>query len=229
MRKLAVQAFVTLDGIMQAPGGAEEDPTGGFRFGGWSVNYWTEPMVEHMGELMTRPFDLLLGRLTYEIFAHHWPHVKDDPIADALNGAVKHVASRTLTRLDWQNSRLIEGDTAAEVSRIKAGSGPEIQVHGSSNLIQTLLANDLVDELRLWTFPIVIGEGKRLFGSGTIPLSYELQQAIPFDSGVVLTTLARKAAVSPAELEDSEVMARFALDEPTEAERARREKLRDQT
>ena len=228
MRRLVVQAFVTLDGIMQAPGGQEEDPTGGFRFGGWSVNYWTEAMLQYMGERMTRPFDLLLGRHTYEIFAAHWPHVADDPIADAMNGAVKYVASRTLTTLSWENSRLIGQDVGSEIARIKQDPGAEIQVHGSSNLIQTLLSEDLIDELRLWTFPLVLGEGKRLFGDGTIPLSYELREVTPFDNGAVLTTFARKAAVAPAELADSEVMARFALDEPTDAEKARREQLKSQ-
>ncbi len=226
MRRLIVQAFVTLDGIMQAPGGQEEDPTGGFRFGGWSVRYWTQPMLEYMGELMTRPFDLLLGRHTYKIFAAHWPHMKDDPIGDALNGTVKYVASRTLTELSWENSRLIGEDVGAAVERIKKDSGAEIQVHGSSNLIQTLLAHDLIDELRLWTFPLVLGEGKRLFGSGTIPMSYELQETRPFDSGVTFTTLARKPGVAPAELADTDVMARFALDAPTDAEKARREELK---
>jgi dihydrofolate reductase len=225
MRKLVVQAFVTLDGIMQAPGGQEEDPTGGFRFGGWSVSYWNEAMLQRMGELMAKPFDLLLGRRTYEIFAAHWPYIEDDPMGDALNRAVKHVASRTLTRLDWSNSRLIPGDVGAGVATIKEEPGAEIQVHGSSNLVQTLLAHDLVDELRIWTFPLLLGEGKRLFGGGTIPLSFELRESTPFDSGVVLTTLARSSAVAPAELADSEVMSRFALDEPTEAEKARRDGL----
>jgi dihydrofolate reductase len=228
MRKLVVQAFVTLDGIMQAPGGQEEDPTGGFRFGGWSVNYWTEAMLKHMNELMTQPFDLLLGRHTYEIFAAHWPHVKNDPIGDALNGAVKYIASRTLTKMTWENTALLEGDVGSEIARIKKDSGAEIQVHGSSNLIQTLLSCDLIDELRLWTFPLVLGQGKRLFGSGTIPLNYELLETTPFDSGVVLTTLIRKAAVAQAELAESEVMARFALDAPTDAEKARRERLTSQ-
>lgn len=222
MRNLIVQAFVTLDGVMQAPGGQEEDPTGGFRFGGWSVNYWDEEMVQHMVELMSRPFDLLLGRRTYEIFAAHWPYVQGDPIGDALNGAVKHVASRTLTELEWKNAELIEGDAGPGVAVLKSKPGAEIQVHGSAGLIQTLLEHDLVDEFRLWTFPLVLGEGKRLFGGGTMPLSFNLRQSRAFDSGVTLTTLTRAASVEPAELSESEVMSRFALDEVTEAERVRR-------
>lgn len=225
MRKLVVQAFVTLDGIMQAPGGQEEDPTGGFRFGGWSVNYWNEAMIQHMSGVMARPFELLLGRRTYEIFAAHWPHVQNDPIGDALNRTVKHVASRTITAVDWSNSRLIQGDLGAEVVKIKEEPGAELQVHGSSNLIQTLLTHDLIDEFRLWTFPLVLGEGKRLFGSGTIPLGFHLLESTSFDSGVILSTLARGSAVAPAELSESDVMSRFALDEPTEAEKARRERL----
>lgn len=225
MRNLVVQAFVTLDGIMQAPGGQEEDPTGGFPYGGWSVQYWDEAMIERMVEFMTRPFELLLGRRTYEIFAAHWPHVNGDPIGDALNSAVKHVASRTLGRLEWANARLLEGDAGDAVAAMKAQAGPEIQVHGSSDLIQTLLARDLVDELRLWTFPVVIGEGKRLFGRGTTPLSFTLGDSATFDTGASLTTFTRAAAVEPAELTDSQVMSRFALDELTEAERLRREGL----
>ena len=225
MRNLAVQAFVTLDGVMQAPGGQDEDPTGGFRYGGWSVRYWDETMVGRMVEFMSRPFELLLGRRTYEIFAAHWPHVSGDPIGDALNAAVKHVASGTLERVQWGNARLLEGDAGDAVATIKEQPGPEIQVHGSSDLIQTLLARDLVDELRLWTFPVVIGEGKRLFGRGATPLGFTLRESLAFDSGVTLTTFTRAATVEPADLTDSEVMSRFALDEPSEAERLRRKGL----
>ncbi|MGI0048224.1 MAG: dihydrofolate reductase family protein, partial [Nitrososphaera sp.] len=162
MRKIIVNAFVTLDGVMQAPGGPEEDPTGGFKYGGWSVNYWDEMMAKViMDELLARPFDLLLGRKTYDIFAAHWPHVKNDPdklnamAADRLNGARKYVVSKTLAQAGWQNSTLVTGDAAKEIRELKNQDGPEIQVHGSSNLIQTLLKNDLIDEFRVWTFPLV--------------------------------------------------------------------------
>src|SRR5687767_12420124 len=169
MPELIVNAFVTVDGVMQAPGGPEEDPSGGFEHGGWSFGYWDEQMQEAMGASMARPFDLVLGRKTYEIFAAHWPHAGDDPAAEPLNTATKHVASTTLTELRWENSRLIEGDVPAGVRALKEQDGPELQVHGSANLIQTLLRHGLVDEFRVWTFPLVLGKGKRLFDGGTVP------------------------------------------------------------
>ena len=139
MRKLTINTFLTLDGVMQAPGGPEEDPTAGFAHGGWSVKYWDDTMGQRMDEFMGKPFDLVLGRKTYEIFAAHWPHAGDDPAAVALNTATKYVASRTLKSVDWKNSQLIKGDVAQEVAKLKRQDGPEIQVHGSANLIQTLL------------------------------------------------------------------------------------------
>ena len=163
MRILAVNTFMTLDGVMQAPGGPEEDPSGDFKHGGWSVNYWDGEMGATMGKAMSVPFDLLLGRKTYEIFAAHWPYAGDDPAAKVLNEARKHVASRTLKNVTWQNSKLLEGDVAAAVADLKKADGPEIQVHGSANLIQTLLRASLIDEFRLWVFPLVLGQGKRLF------------------------------------------------------------------
>ena len=146
------QTFVSLDGVMQAPGGPEEDRSGGFDHGGWSVEYWDGVMEESMGESMRPPFDLLLGRKTYEIFAAHWPHT-DEPGADLLNEATKYVASTTLTSLEWSNSKLLEGGLADAVIRLKEQDGPEIQVHGSWRLIQGLLAHDLVDEFRLGDLP----------------------------------------------------------------------------
>jgi dihydrofolate reductase len=165
MRELIVNTFVSLDGVMQAPGGPEEDPTGGFDHGGWSVNHWDKVMEEAMGARIAEPFDLVLGRKTYEIFAAHWPY-DEGPMADRLNGATKHVASRTLTTLDWSNSVLLGDDVPAGVARIKGEDGPELQVHGSANLIQTLLAHELIDEFRCWIFPVVLGTGKRLFEEG---------------------------------------------------------------
>jgi dihydrofolate reductase len=184
MRKLLVTTFVTLDGVMQAPGGPGEDDSGGFQHGGWSVGYWDEGMGAWMGETMQPPFDLLLGRRTYEIFAAHWPESTDEG-ADLLNDATKHVASRTLERLDWRNSYLLEGDAGEAVAALKATDGPELQVHGSANLIQTLLAHDLVDELRLWVFPVVLGSGKRLFAEGTVPAGLELADSKVSGTGVV--------------------------------------------
>jgi dihydrofolate reductase len=188
MRKLVVNAFVTLDGVMQAPGGPDEDQEGGFEHGGWSFGYWDDAMGEWMGEALSQPFALLLGRKTYEIFAAHWPHAGDDPGAAALNDATKYVASRTLDSVDWANSRLLEGDAAAAVTRLKQEDGPEIQVHGSSDLIQTMLANDLVDEFRVWIFPVVLGNGKRLFGEGAAPAGLELVDSKASTTGVLLAT-----------------------------------------
>jgi len=171
MRKLIVSTFITLDGVMQAPGGPEEDPTGGFTYGGWSFNYWDDMMGQVMDRYMAKPSELLLGRKTYEIFAAHWPYVKDDPVADKLNSVRKYVVSRTLDEASWNNSTLVKGNVVQAVRNLKEQKGPEIQVHGSGNLIQTLLKHDLIDEFRLWIFPVTIGKGKRLFGEGTQPAS----------------------------------------------------------
>jgi dihydrofolate reductase len=193
MRELAVQAFVTLDGVMQAPGGPEEDPSGGFTAGGWSVPYWDDVIEQSMGEAMGRPFDLVLGRRTYEIFAAYWPQAGDE--GAELNDATKHVASTTLTELGWANSQLIEGDVAEGVASLKEADGPELQVHGSANLIQTLLANDLVDEVRVLIYPVVVGPGKRLFGDGTIPRAFELTASKVSPSGVIIATFRRAGEV----------------------------------
>ena len=215
MRKLVVSTFMTLDGVMQAPGGPGEDPTGGFTHEGWSVNYWDDAMGQRMGELMGKPFDLLLGRKTYEIFAAHWPHATD-PGAEVLNSATKHVASRTLAKVDWANSRLIEGDVPEQVAKLKAEDGPEIQVHGSSNLIETLQKHDLVDEYRVMIFPLALGTGKRLFADGTIPAGLRLVDSSASSTGVLMATYERAGEIE---------YGTFALDEPSEAELARRQAL----
>jgi dihydrofolate reductase len=216
MRTLVVSTFLTLDGVMQAPGGPEEDPTGGFTHGGWSVNYWDDLMGQAMGEAMTPPFDLLLGRKTYEIFAAHWPHATDEPGAEVLNSATKYVASRTLDAVDWQNSILLEGEVAEAVARLKEEEGPEIQVHGSGRLIQTLLEHDLVDEYRLWIFPVVLGTGKRLFADGAIPRGLKLVDSKTSTTGVLVATYERGGEVEYGS---------FALEEPTEAELQQRQRL----
>jgi dihydrofolate reductase len=216
MRRLVVNTFLTLDGVMQAPGGPEEDPSGGFTHGGWSAPHWDDAMGVRMAEFMGRPFDLLLGRRTYEIFAAHWPHARDQPGADVLNCARKYVASRTLSSVEWENSTLLEGAAAEAVARLKEEDGPEIQVHGSGNLIQTLLANDLVDEVSLWTFPVVLGRGKRLFADGALPRSLTLVDSAVFGTGVVAMRYERGGEIETGS---------FALDEPTEAERERRARL----
>ena len=188
MRKLVVSTFLTLDGVMQAPGGPGEDPSGGFTHEGWSVNYWDDLMGQVMGEFMAKPFDLLLGRKTYEIFAAHWPRVKDDPTAAVLNNAKKYVASRTLRAVDWQNSVLLEGGVTTAVAGLKEQPGPEIQIHGSSNLLQTLIKAGLVDEYHVWTFPVLLGSGKRLFADGTIPIGLKLVDTKTSTTGVVIAT-----------------------------------------
>lgn len=188
MRRLIVSTFLTLDGVMQAPGGPGEDDSGGFTYGGWSVNYWDDRMGQVMGEAMGKPFDLVLGRKTYDIFAAHWPHATDDPGAKPLNDATKYVASRSEPTLSWSNSVLIEGDAAEGIAALKKEDGPELQVHGSSNLIQTLLQHNLVDQFRLWVFPLVIGSGKRLFSDGTIPAGLKLLGTKVSTTGVVMNT-----------------------------------------
>jgi len=188
MRKIITGAFVSLDGIMQAPGGPDEDPIGDFRYGGWAAPYFDEAMGETVGEMFANPFDLLLGRKTYDIFAGFWPNAGDDAGAKQLNDATKHVASRSRPALEWSNSVLIDGDVAEGIAALKQGDGPELQVHGSGNLIQTLLRHNLVDSYRLWVFPLVLGSGKRLFADGTIPAGLKLVDSKISSTGVVMAT-----------------------------------------
>lgn len=185
MRKLIVTTFLTLDGVMQAPGGPGEDDEGGFELGGWSVNYWDDVLSETMDGFMSVPFAMLLGRKTYDIMAAYWPTAEEEG-ADTLNGVTKYVASRSHRELEWSNSVLIEGDAAEGIAALKREDGPELQVHGSANLIQTLLRHDLVDEFRLWTFPVVVGGGKRLFAEGTRPASLKLIDSKVSTTGVVI-------------------------------------------
>jgi dihydrofolate reductase len=186
MRKLIVSTFLSLDGVMQAPGGPGEDDSGGFAHGGWSVNYWDERMGQVMGEAMSTPFDLVLGRTTYDIFAAYWPNAPEAAGGKPLNDATKYVASRSQPTLEWSKSVLIEGDAAEGIAALKQEDGPELQVHGSGNLIQTLLRHNLVDEYRLWVFPLVIGSGKRLFSDGTIPAGLKLVDSKVSTTGVVI-------------------------------------------
>ncbi len=195
MRKLIVLSFVTLDGVMQAPGGPEEDTSGGFKYGGWTVGYWDDFMGKVMDKQMAQPFDMLLGRKTYEIFAAYWPNSEQQPVADKLNKAKKYVVSTTLSKVDWNNSTLITTDIVNEIKKLKKQDGPEIQVHGSSNLIQTLLENDLIDEFRLKIFPVTVGTGKRLFGDGTIPASFKLLESKTSTTGVIAATYTRDGEI----------------------------------
>jgi dihydrofolate reductase len=188
-------------------------PTGGFTHGGWSVNYFDEEMMGQVAE--AAPGELLLGRGTYEIFAAHWPYA-EGPIADQLNSTRKHVASRTLERVEWNNSILITGDVPGYVARLKEQDGPEIQVHGSPGLIQTLLKHDLIDEFRLWIFQVLIGTGKRFFGEGTIPAALKLVDSKVSKTGVTINTYQRAGDINPGS---------FEFDVPTEAEIERRQRL----
>lgn len=216
MRKLSIITFLTLDGVMQAPGTPEEDPSGGFAHGGWSVNYWDDVMDQVMGEVMSVPFDLLLGRKTYEILAAYWPYAGDNPTAHTLNRATKYVASSTLSELTWNNSRLITGDVAAAVSRLKSEGGPDFQVQGSSQLIQTLLSHDLIDEFRLWIFPVLVGKGKRLFGESTMSAGMTLGDTKVSTTGVMMNTYRRCGTLQAGS---------FALEKPPDAEIERRLKM----
>jgi dihydrofolate reductase len=197
MRSLVINTFLTLDGVMQAPGGPQEDTAGGFTLGGWSVNYWDESMEQVMAETMAHPFDLLLGRKTYQLFAAHWPRVTDDSTADVLNGARKYVATRTLTDATWQNTVILDRDVVARVAELKAQDGPEIQVHGSSDLAQTLLAAQLIDEFRLWHFPVLVGKGKRLFRDGVPPTGLTLGEITTSSTGVIMTVWTRSGPIEP--------------------------------
>lgn len=188
MRKLKVTTFLTLDGIVQAPGGPEEDPDSGFDQGGWSVGYWDDQVDQEMSDFMGSPFDLVLGRKTYEIFASFWPNATEEQGAKPMNDATKNVASRTLKSLEWANSVLIEGDVVEGVHALKQSDGPELQVHGSSNLIQSLLPHNVIDEFHLLIFPLVLGKGKRLFDEGTMPDGFELVDHKVSSTGVIIAT-----------------------------------------
>jgi dihydrofolate reductase len=189
MRKLIVQTFLTLDGVMQAPGGPEEDDDGGFTQGGWSVTYWDDQMGQVMEEATSKPFAMVLGRKTYDIMAAYWPTAPEETGGKVFNDATKYVASRSRPDLErWSNSVLISGDAADGLATLKKEDGPELQVHGSANLIQSLLRNNIVDEYRLWVFPVVIGSGKRLFADGTIPSGLKLVDSKVSTTGVVIGT-----------------------------------------
>jgi dihydrofolate reductase len=193
MRPLVVQTFLTLDGVAQAPGGPEEDRSGGFAHGGWLVPHFDDTMGEQIDQWFSGAQDFLLGRGTYEIFAAHWPKVpvEGDRVAWSLNTLPKHVASRTLTQVDWDGARLIEGDVADGVRALKAQDGGELQVHGSIGLVTTLLAEDLVDELRLIVFPVVLGTGKKLFADGAVPRTWRLTSSKASSTGALIASYQR--------------------------------------
>lgn len=216
MRKLIAITHVTLDGIMQAPGGPEEDPTGGFTHGGWAMLFPDEAQGRILAEIMSGEFDMVLGRRTYEIFAAYWPYAGDNTIAKAFNRAKKFVVTRTLDRLDWINSQRIDGDAVDAIRRLKASDGPEVHIWGSSGLLQTLIAAELVDEFRLWVYPLVLGHGKRLFEHDVPPRGLTLVESRSAPSGVLFNTY-RPAGPVP--------LHKLQAEQPSDAERARRKKL----
>ena len=217
MRKLVASTFVSLDGIMQAPGGPEEDPTGGFALGGWMFGFADESMDISESGFDGKDRELLLGRRTYEIFGAYWPYQPDDhPVAMTLNAAKKHVASRTLTALRWNNSALLDGDVVPAVTALKSRPGPDLQIIGSGCLIQTLQAASLIDEYNVWTFPVVLGRGKRLFSETAKPSALRLVRSRVSTAGVVMSTYVPAGDIQPGS---------FASVEPGEQELARRRKM----
>ncbi|OKB68433.1 dihydrofolate reductase [Serratia marcescens] len=207
MRQIIASAFVSLDGVMQAPGLPDEDRAGGFRFGGWTAPYWDDAIAETMSDLFSTPFDLLLGRRTYDIFAGYWPHITTDSAADQFdefaagiarmfNQAVKYVATHHGETLGWENSQWLGRDILARLRELKRGQGPVLLVQGSSTLMQQLLANDLVDELRLLTYPVLLGGGKRLFDENAAPAAFTLTQSVVSPGGVIVAHYRRAGEVT---------------------------------
>jgi dihydrofolate reductase len=192
-RKLIVLTFLSLDGVMQAPGGPEEDTSNGFKYGGWTFPYFDDEAGKVMEEQMKQPYELLLGRKTYDIFSSYWPHHADQ--WPGINESTKYVASTTLDTPTWENTVVIKDNVADEIKKIKTQDGPNIQVHGSGNLAQTLLKNDLVDELWLKFFPVTLGSGKKLFEDGTIPAGWELIKGAVLPSGVIFANYKRAGDV----------------------------------
>ena len=190
MRNLIVTTFVTLDGVMQAPGGPEEDASGGFTHGGWTVPHFDEQVGAFMDQTMRVPFDLVLGRRTYDIFAAFWPNASEEEGAGPLNAATKYVASRGRPELTWERSVLLEPDPVTAIRALKQEDGRELQVHGSADLLQTLIGADVVDEYRVLVFPVLVGAGKRLFDGGTVPRGLRLLESRVSGTGVVMSRYA---------------------------------------
>jgi dihydrofolate reductase len=195
MRKIKASTFVSLDGVMQAPGGPDEDRSGGFQFGGWTVPYSDDTTGAAVGEILAEPYDLLLGRTTYDIFAAYWPNIKGHPIADRFNAVTKYVATSSPQTLNWQNSRPLTGDVTAALREIKEQDGPDLLVQGSGKLAHTLFAGDLVDSFTLLIFPVLLGKGKRLFDGGGMPASFRLTRSRTSGKGVVIATYERDGKV----------------------------------
>ena len=215
MRKIIVSTFLSMDGVLQAPGGPHEDPTNQFKWGGWSFHYWDEIMNNTMGKIMSGPFDLLLGRRTYEIFATHWPYQENDPVAETFGRIQKYIVATTPVDLSWQNSTLITGDIVSGLKKLKEQEGPDLLVNGSGRLIQSLLANQLVDELHTWIFPVTLGSGKKLFEEGTQPLQWELTDTTVSTTGVIIASYVPDGTIK---------LGSFVPDKVSKAEIERRDK-----
>lgn len=221
MRRLIASTFASLDGIMQAPGGPEEDPTGGFALGGWLFNYMDEGVDISAAGFDGRDRELVLGRRTYEIFEAYWPYQpQDHPIAQSLNAARKHVASRTLAALHWNNATLLRGDAVPAIIALKAQPGPDLQMIGSGNLLQSLQAASLIDEYNVWTFPVVLGRGKRLFGESAKPAALRLIRSRVSSTGVVMSTYVPGGDIQPGS---------FPSAAPSDRELARRKRMANGT
>lgn len=218
MRKIVTGAMISLDGVMQAPGGPQEDPIGGFKHGGWAAPHFDETLGKSVDEMFSRPFDLLLGRKTYDIFAAHWPYVgADDPIGPLFDRINKYVATRNPDlKLDWRNSQILGADAVAAVKKLKSEEGPDLLTQGSTDFLQTLFRNDLVDEISISIFPIVLGRGKKLFGDGAFPAALKLVDSKVSGSGVTMNKYVRDGEI---------VTGSFEFEQPTEAELERRRKL----
>jgi dihydrofolate reductase len=216
MRQVIAATFLSLDGVMQAPGGPDEDPSGGFAHGGWIVNYWDDEAGRAIDAAMAQPFDLLLGRKTYDIFAAHWPYSTEQPVADKFNAATKYVATSSTQPLVWDKAVALH-DPAADVARLKKEEGPNLLIQGSGQLVQTLLAHDLIDSMTLLVFPLLLGPGKRFFGGGTAPAALKLTGSRISTTGVTISTYVRDGEIRTGS---------FVPEHPSEREIARREKMK---
>ena len=216
MRKIISSNHVTLDGVVQSGGGPEEDPSGGFTYGGWSVPFRSEDAGKAVLEIMSGEFDLLLGRRTYEIFAAFWPYTGDHPVANAFNKATKYVVTNSLDRFDWVNTHGLRGNAVEEVRRLKASDGPDLHIWGSSELLQTLIAAQLVEEFHVWIYPVILGKGKRLFEEGVPPSELTLVKSRSTSKGILLNTYRLAGPLPKSPLPPGN---------PSDAELARRKKL----
>lgn len=218
MRKIVVAVFVSVDGVMQAPGGPDEDRSGDFAHGGWVAGYFDEVVGASVGEAFARPFDLLLGRKTYDIFAAHWPYAgADDPIGPLFDRINKYVATRNPAfKATWQNSHVLGPDAIAAVKALKAEDGPDLLTQGSTEFLKALFENDLIDEINVFTFPVILGKGKRLFGEASFPRAWTLVNSRSSENGIVISKYARAGDVTTGS---------FEFDTPTEAELERRRNL----